>query len=179
MSITVVSADKGMGKTTFVRRCAERAAERGRRVGGIAAPAVFEDGSRVGYDLLDVGAGTQRPLARLAATSAAQSGPKSCGHRCGVYEFDIEALNKGSNAVIAAIRYPCDVVVIDEVGPLEFRGCGWASALQIALNECGIRQKLVIAVRPALVDELPDRFPSPLWSEARVTSPPWPDEFNS
>ncbi|HUU85878.1 MAG TPA: nucleoside-triphosphatase [Phycisphaerae bacterium] len=167
MSVEILSAGRGEGKTTFLCQYLDRLVERGRSVGGIVSLAVFEDGQRIGYDLLDLRSGRRRALARIA--KAPVSPPT-----VGVYQFIEAAINEGNTAVIAAVRDDLDVVAIDEVGPLEFRGQGWAPALETALQECRAEQELIIVVRPALVAELPKRFPSPLWAGARRTSPPWP-----
>jgi hypothetical protein len=91
-----------------------------------------------------------------------------------MYRFDDEALLEGNSAIISDVRAGVTTVVIDEIGPLEFRGGGWAPGLEVALRECVPEQVLIVAVRPALVDGLPRRFPSPLWATARRISPPWP-----
>jgi nucleoside-triphosphatase THEP1 len=69
-----------------------------------------------------------------------------------------------------------DVIAIDEIGPLEFDGKGWALALATALQEIRSEQELVVVVRPSLVGKLSTRFPSALWATARRVSPPWPSQ---
>jgi nucleoside-triphosphatase THEP1 len=128
---------------------------------------VFEGGQRIGYDLIDLRTGTRRTLARVVDEPGAAT-------TVGVYQFDSRAVEEGNAAIIAAVREGLDLVAIDEVGPLEFRGEGWSRALQVCLDECTSQQELVIVVRPSLVDELPARFPSPLWAAAERVSPPWP-----
>ena len=172
MGVRILSAGKGEGKTTFLCGYVAEAADRGQSVGGIASPAVFETGRRLGYDLLDLRRGTRRPLARVTTVPGALPTAESCG----LYEFDAEAVKQGNTAILAAVRERFDVIAIDEVGPLEFRGGGWAPALETALKECDSRQELVITVRPSLLDELSDRFPSSLWADAVRVSPPWPDD---
>ncbi len=167
MRVTIVTASKGEGKTSFLRRTLRIEAERGRTVGGIAAPAVFERGERIGYDLLDLRRGTRRPFARVTPFAILSA-------TVGRYHFDGNAVSEGTAAIISAVRDGLDLIAVDEVGPLEFRGEGWASALEVALSEGVDEQELVIAVRPSLSGELPRRFPSPAWTTATCVSPPWP-----
>jgi nucleoside-triphosphatase THEP1 len=129
---------------------------------------VFKDGRREGYDMLDLRADVRRRLARVteSAKAAVTVGP---------YVFDPAAVEAGNVAIVGAIRDQLDVIVIDEVGPLEFRGLGWAPALRTALSECTDAQELIVVVRPSLIDELPTQFPSPLWDSAMTISPPWPE----
>jgi len=167
MSVSIISARRGEGKTTFLRAYATRAAAEGRLVGGIASPAVFEGDRRIGYDLVDLGHNRRCQLARVV--TAENSAPT-----VGRYHFDDTAVATGNAAILAAVRDGLDVIAVDEVGPLEFRGQGWAPALETALGELNADQELVIVVRVSLADELSARFPSPLWATARRISPPWP-----
>ena len=169
MSLCIISAGRGQGKTTFLRAYASRAAVEGRSVGGIASVAVFKGDQRVGYDLIDLWRNHQRPLARVVTQEDEQP-------TVGMYRFDEPAVTAGNAAIVAAVREGLDVVAVDEIGPLEFRGegCGWAPALQTALAECKPNQELIVVVRASLAAELAARFPSPHWAEARRISPPWP-----
>ncbi|MFH0981042.1 MAG: nucleoside-triphosphatase [Planctomycetota bacterium] len=167
MAVTILSAGRGEGKTTFLRRYAARVAVLGRSVGGIASPAVFEHNQRIGYDLLDLRSGRRRRLARWVTSG---EGPPTVG----AYRFDEAAIAEGNAAIVAAVRDSLEVIAIDEVGPLELRGEGWTPALEIALRESDLERELLIVVRPALVDELARRFLSPLWAAARRVGPPWP-----
>jgi nucleoside-triphosphatase THEP1 len=92
----------------------------------------------------------------------------------GCFQFDDRALAAGNAAITAAIRDRLDVVAIDEIGPLEFRGGGWCPALEIALSEGITSQELILVVRAELVDRLADRFPGPWWTNSWRISPPWP-----
>ena len=167
MILKILSAAKGKGKTSFLLKYIRRMTMDKRLVGGIASPALFEGEKRVGYDLLDVSRGTRRLLAQV--DESGNGNPHT-----GQYRFEPEAIEAGNTAIFTAVRDGFDVVTIDEVGPLEFQGEGWAPALEFALQECRPEQELVVVVRPSLVNELPARFPSPAWSAARRVSPPWP-----
>jgi nucleoside-triphosphatase len=167
MAMRIVTADRRAGKTTFVIRYMSRVAYLGKSVGGIASPAVIEDGRHVGYDLLDLRSGKRRLLARSDKMG------KSCV-TIGPYWFDDAALDEGNDAIISAVHDRVDVIAIDEIGPLEFEEKGWALAFTIALQEILCEQELMVVVRPSLVERLATRFPSALWATARRVSPPWP-----
>jgi nucleoside-triphosphatase len=160
MTLTVVSAERGRGKTTWVCVYADAAVRAGRTVGGIAAPAMGAGGRRVGYDLLDLRTGRRRPLARTVRSAAEVP-------TIGEYRFDDAAWAEGEAAVRDAVEAGLNIIVIDEVGPLEMQGRGWAAALTQALAACSAEQELVVVVRTALRDALPERFPSPWWTAAR------------
>ena len=168
MTLKILTAGRGEGKTTFLVKYARRIAMDKRSVGGIASPALYEGNRRIGYELVDLHEQTRWRLAGLGQVD-------HIGPIVGPFSFDQQAIDAGRNVIISAVRNGFDVVAIDEVGPLEFRGEGWAPALEIALDECRDEQELIIAVRPSLVHELSKRFPSPAWSTAHRISPPWPD----
>jgi len=167
MKVYIVTAGRGQGKTSFVRAYATRMTEAGRSVGGIASPAVFQGDQHIGYDLIDLRYARQRPLARVAH----QPGT---GPMVGKYQFDEAAVAAGNAAIISAVSSGLDVVIVDEIGPLEFRGEGWAPALERVLQAAAGPQEMLVVTRPSLVDRLPTRFPSPLWGTARRVCPPWP-----
>lgn len=164
MSLLVICGPVGAGKTTLLRQQVGVRAAAGQSVGGIASPAVFEDGRRAGYDLIELRTGQRRPLARVAAAPGMTP-------LIGRYWFDEAAIAAGNEAVIGAVRDGLEVIALDEVGPLEFAGGGWAPALDVALAADDGSQELMIVCRSALCDALPDRFPSPRWQGAARVSP--------
>jgi nucleoside-triphosphatase THEP1 len=170
MAVRIVTADRGAGKTTFLIGYMSRVADSGKSVGGIASPAVIEDGRRIGYDLLDLRRRKRRLLARLGKLGKTRT-------TIGPYWFDDDALAEGNAAVISAVHDGLDVISIDEIGPLEFEEKGWARALAVALQELRCEQELMVVVRPSLVERLSTRFPSALWATAKRVSPPWPSRF--
>ena len=167
MNVKIISAGRGIGKTTFLRRYLSHLATRGRAAGGVISPAVFDGDRRIGYDMIDIRSGTQRELARIAV-------PGSARPDVGPYSFDKDAVAAGNASIISALRDKLDIVAIDEVGPLEFRGAGWAPALNVALRECLAEVQLIVVIRESLLNDLPESFPSPVWRSATVVSPPSP-----
>lgn len=165
--LNLLVARRGEGKTTFLREYAACAVRRGLSAGGVAAPALFKEGQRVGYDLIDLRCGSRRPYARISSWSGAV-------RTAGMYWFDEAVEADGNAAIISAIEDRLDLVAIDEVGPREFLGSGLVLALSFALAELGPEQELILVVRPSLVEELPHRFPSPRWESVNRVSPPWP-----
>jgi len=99
----------GVGKSTIVNRIVEEAERLGCRPGGIKAPEVREGGRRVGFLIVDVATGRQGWLARRGAP----------GPRVGSYGVIVEdVLKVGVPALEWAVEH-ADLVVIDEIGPME------------------------------------------------------------
>jgi nucleoside-triphosphatase THEP1 len=141
--LVVLSGESDCGKTTLCAQVAGLAGAAGLDVAGLLSPARRAGGRKVGIDVQDLRSGRRRPLAEARAGSEPDAGPGTEGWR-----FDPEGLAWGAELLGRAT--PCDVLVIDELGPLELlRGQGWRIGLDV-LRAGGYRLALVV-VRPALV----------------------------
>jgi nucleoside-triphosphatase len=139
--LVIVTGPSGSGKTTLCQGVLARARARQLDCAGVLSPARFLDGCKVGIDLLDVRRGEVRPLAEADQ----EPGPV----RTTAYRFHPETLAWGAVVIDAAT--PCDLLLIDELGPLELaRGEGWVGALDVL--RLGRFRLAVVAVRPTLLD---------------------------
>jgi nucleoside-triphosphatase THEP1 len=147
----ILSGDTGSGKTTRAAEVVERLRDRGLRVGGILAPGLLDNGRRTGFDILNLASGESAGLARDGAGGSASHAQWSR------FSFSPEGLALGNRALGPDAR-GADVVLVDEVGPFELAGGGWASALdRIAREYTGI---LVLVVRASIVDAVKRRWGS-------------------
>lgn len=138
--IVILSGAVGSGKTTICRQAADRAEQHGLDCAGILCPARFVGPDKVGIDLLDLRTKQRRSLAEADDQPAAL--------RTGKYRFDVEAMTWGMACLETAC--PCDLLIIDELGPLELeRGEGWVNALDIL--RAGQFEMALVVVRPGLV----------------------------
>ena len=136
--LVVITGPRQAGKTTACRRIAAAAAARGWTVAGVLAPALFQGGRKVGIMATDLRSGESRLLA--TRRSAADGGLG--------YEFDEGTLAWADGVVASAV--PCDLLVVDEIGPLELAtGRGLVSALAVLRG--GMYRRAVVVVRPELV----------------------------
>ncbi|MHB1131330.1 MAG: nucleoside-triphosphatase [Chloroflexota bacterium] len=138
--IVVLTGQRGVGKTTACRRAAELAASRQWRVAGLLSPAILEGAQKTGILITDLRTGRCRRLATLTKKPEATA----LGFR-----FDEDAL-AWANGLLAAAP-PCDLLIIDELGPLELnleRGLTAA----FARLQAGAFQLALVVVRPQLVD---------------------------
>lgn len=139
----LLTAPSGAGKTTFCAELARQARLRGLDVAGILCPPIFENGLKTGILAQDLRSGETRPLAVLAAQSLTPNDQLPLGQ----WLFSTESLAWGNAVLQTAL--PCDLLIVDELGPLEFfRGQGWQAALQILPR--GEYRAAVIVVRPDL-----------------------------
>lgn len=143
--VVVLSGPLHSGKTNFLRRALARWQERGRQVSGYLSIAVTGD-SGTEYDMLDLRDGRLRPFLTRKPLTGAES--------CGPFYFIPEALEQ-ARAIIAAAR-PEELLVVDEVGPLELAGGGVWRALEAVISRPGLR--LLVVVREDLLDEVVARL---------------------
>ena len=103
-------------------------------IGGIITEEVREKGVRRGFRIRDLTRGWEAVLADVALKR---------GPLVGKYRVNLDALNLGEKALLRAVE-SCDLIVIDEVGPMELKSPGFASAVAKAFNS----QKHVMATMP-------------------------------
>jgi nucleoside-triphosphatase THEP1 len=139
--IAILTGPFGCGKTTTCRQLADLARQHGLDCAGIVCPARFDGGRKVGIDLLNLRTGECRPLAE------ADDQPSAL--RTTQYRFGADVMTWG--ATILDTACPGDVLIVDEIGPLELeRGLGWVNALKVLREEQF--DLAVVVVRPSLVD---------------------------
>ena len=157
--VVIVSGPGGSGKTTLCQAVLSCARVRGIDCAGVLSPARFRDGRKIGIDLFDIRRANLSPLA--------EADDKPGAIRTVTYRFHPAALAAGSAALRAAA--PCDLLLVDELGPLELvRGEGWVDALDLLRS--GRFRLAVVVVRPALVESFQSAVPT---TDVRiVTLPP-------
>jgi nucleoside-triphosphatase len=147
--ILLLTGTPGVGKTTVVMKVVDSLRAKGYQVGGMVSREVRSNGVRVGFELIDLASGRSGWLARVDAGT----GPSVGKYRVNL--GDLESI--GANAIICAAE-KCEVVVIDEIGPMELFSESFSEAVQRAVNGA----KLVIAVvhqstRNNLIDSVKNR----------------------
>ncbi len=151
--LVLVSGPIGAGKTTFCLAALAWAGERGWQVAGLVSPPVLNGGIKVGIDAVDLRSGERRRLARR------RTGGSGVGVATASWVFEPETLRWGDQVLAKAL--PCDLLVVDELGPLEFkRGQGWLAGLT-ALDSRQYRLGLA-SIRPELLDLARSRWPDAL-----------------
>jgi nucleoside-triphosphatase len=117
----------GVGKSTVVRKVVERIQQDGVKVGGMTSADLRSGSVRVGFEIRNLMTGEAGVLAHIN---------QGTGPRIGKYHVKTEDLDRiGTGAIISAIKH-ADLVIIDEVGPMELTSRSFKDAVQAALA-CG------------------------------------------
>lgn len=146
----LVVGEPGSGKTSWCREYIDWRRESGSTIGGILSPAIEQQGQRVGSNALDLLTGKKIPFARLSRYRSFKG-----GEVVGDYTISRDGILFACGAIERAVESKCDLVVIDEVGPLELGGKGLMPAVKLALASL---VTVLIVVRSSLKGALQRRF---------------------
>ena len=147
----LVTGGRGSGKSRWCERLVRLALGRGWRVAGVLSPAVFTGDHKTGIDIVDLASGERRRLAE------ARRG-EGDGATTERWRFADAALAWGSEALRTSAAVPFDLLVVDELGPLELqRGTGLVGGMEaVDRLERGVA---CVVVRPTLLDAALQRWP--------------------
>ena len=149
-TIWIIAGERGVGKSSFCLRVASLARQAGWKVSGLLSLAQFEQGEKIAILAHDLLSRENRLLAKLHSSSLSISGP-----RLGNWQFDSNTLAWGNELLKVAL--PCDLLVVDELGPLEFdQGIGWTSGFS-ALGE-GLYKFAMVVIRPEYLPQAHARW---------------------
>jgi len=115
------------GKTTLLESWVASLRTKGLKPAGFLARGLWSEDRRSGFDLIDLGQGTMTPLARRRPQA---EGPAP-------FQFLEPGLQAGARALAPETCAGADLVIVDEVGPLELSGQGWAPFLEPLLQLAG------------------------------------------
>ncbi|MBO8173904.1 MAG: NTPase [Thermococcus sp.] len=139
-----VTGMPGVGKTTLVLKITEDLKKRGFKVGGMITQEVRERGKRVGFKIKALDTNEEGTLAWVG-----EGYP-----RIGKYVVNIEDLNRvGVSAIKRAVQN-ADVIIIDEIGAMEFKSREFAKAVEEALKS---EKPLLATLHRRWVDKFKDK----------------------
>jgi nucleoside-triphosphatase len=131
--LLLLTGSPGIGKTTVLLRTVEALKFKGYSVGGMVSREVRSCGMRVGFEILDLGTNRRGWLAHVN---------QKVGPQVGKYRVNLEDLDVvGAEAILKAVE-ECDVVAIDEIGPMEL----FSEKFRLAVKKAVESNKLVIGV---------------------------------
>lgn len=141
----------GTGKTTACWKALPGLRASGIKMAGFISPPLLDaGGKKTGIEMLNLATGEHHTFARVV-------GPED-GPDVGVYRLEPDAIDWARGVMAAALFSDIDLLVIDEIGPLELhRGGGFAFAIEPLSDPERIPNAIAI-VRWELVEELAERL---------------------
>lgn len=119
-----VTGAPGCGKTTLIRRVVERLRD-GLSIGGIYTEEIREGGVRKGFAIIDIASGRRGTLAHVDL---------GAGPAVGKYRVNLEDIEEIAVPAIEDARRHKDLVVIDEIAPMELTSPGFVEVVRRALK---------------------------------------------
>jgi nucleoside-triphosphatase len=154
--ILLVTGPSGCGKTEWCARLVERARDEGFTAAGVLSPPAMSAGRKTGIELVNLASGEKRRLAILRTLNSKEN-QNTNPLVTEDWEFEASAIEWG-NGVLRNLS-DCDLLVIDELGPLEFHFENGLQESFRVLDEPKFRLACVV-VRPALLAEARQRWPT-------------------
>ena len=150
-SILIISGTRASGKTTFCTSIAQILRSNGWDVAGLLSLPVIKQGEEIAKDAFDIRSGVRRYLG-----SVKLHGQATAEVQTGRWTFDTKTIEWCNTIFQSSI--PCDFLVIDEIGPLEFdQRLGFLEALP-ALDSGEFIHGIVV-IRPHLLAAALQRWP--------------------
>jgi nucleoside-triphosphatase THEP1 len=121
-AVFILAGIPGQGKTTFLRELVKTLIKQGIQVDGFLSEGIEENGIRSGFDLIDISSHERIEIARKI--------PKEGWLRQGHYYFDHNVFENSGERLIKKATDDTQLLVIDEIGPLEMNDGGWAPFIE-------------------------------------------------
>jgi len=144
--VFIITGDINSGKSFLMAKLAEEQKKLGKKTGGIIAEGVFSDGVKTGFDIFEPGSGKKYSLAKTEESRGDIS--------AGKYRFSLESFEKAKEALMDFDEN--SVVFLDEAGPLELDGEGYALCLE-SIMASNI-ESLYLTVRESCVGQIREKF---------------------
>jgi len=131
--ILLLTGNPGVGKTTVVMKVVDSLRAKRYKVGGMVSREVRSNNARIGFEITDLTSGKRGWLAHTDA---------GIGPRVGKYHVEMDDLESvGMRAIVSAVENS-DVVIIDEIGPMELFSRSFRETVERAAGYA----KLVVGV---------------------------------
>ena len=147
--IIIITGEQGSGKTTFLQEMIFGLANNDVQIAGILAEGFWKNYERNHFELIDL-----KSKNRLLYC---QREPKYGWEKLRHFYINPDGQKFGEAALDPKYLKDADIVVIDEIGPFELQGKGWAKAIESILK--GLPELTMIwVVRESLLNEVTAHF---------------------
>jgi len=149
--ITLLTGRVQGGKTTQATLLVNRLVNEGFNVMGFLCPGTFSSGVRSAFSLVNIKTGDRIPMGSVEEPEGWVPYRR--------FHFNPEAFRLGSTWIRDCKTKEPDLVVIDEVGPMELEEMGWWEILQFLCNQKELVQLWI--VREHIIQEVAVKWKIP------------------
>ena len=147
--ITIIAGDREEGKTAFLMKMVEDLIAGGKKVSGFYAIGIHDsEGKRKGFLIRNIATGEE---AEFCISNGSPNWEK-----VGRFQINPVGLAKGYEWMAQAKVTGSDILVIDELGPLEMSGKGWSDLIGKILQE--YPRPMIWTVRRSLAEKMAVRW---------------------
>jgi len=143
-----ITGKKGGGKTTFITEVVSILQKEGLKADGILAPGYWQNNIRSKFDIVDIATNERKILCGMDIENGVEE--------IGRFKFTKEGLAFGRAALFYEKVFDKDLIIIDEVGPLELKGKGWAESIKELLVK--YNKIIILVVRNDAAGEVKNYF---------------------
>lgn len=146
--VIIITGDIRQGKTTFLKNIISDLEKEKIRMAGFLSFGIERNGERAGFDLFSIHSS--------ARTELCTKKPSPSWIRYGSYYFNPEGIEAGNEILNLKNLADKQLVIIDEIGPLELQDNGWAHGIESICNNLSILQ--IWVVRRTLTDQVSKKW---------------------
>jgi len=146
--IWVVTGSQGSGKTSYLLEIVEFLQTEGFRLGGFIAKGTWKNNKRYSFELLDLQTNQQLLFC--------QSEPVTAWKKIEHFYINPAGQHFGETVLDPKNLQGIDLVVIDEIGPFELKGKGWAEAIDRIMEQT--RLPMIWTIREGAVMEVLEKW---------------------
>ena len=115
----------GVGKTSILLKAVEILRAKGYKIGGMVSQEVRKRGVRIGFEIVDVATGMKGWLAHIN---------QAVGPSVGKYRVNLSDLNNIGVSSIIKAGEEADIIIVDEIGPMELFSTNFKNAVIGVIN---------------------------------------------
>ena len=157
--LVVFYGPRNIGKTSLLMKVVPHLQQSGFKVSGVISPPVFRNQEKVGIQIQNIATGEIRNLAQRRQERYVQDATPG-------YAFDDRNLHWGD--VVLKNAVPGQVLIIDELGPLEIKfGRGWQAGVKAVTS--GEYDLCIVVLREELHEMVRETWDVAAWVEFQPT----------
>lgn len=121
----LVTGPPRSGKTTAIDRAVTTLRDNGYDPGGVYCPEILDDGTRVGFAIVDVRTDRRKVMGHVDFRS---------GPRVAKYRIDVPAIDEICGGALPRALEGSDFIIIDEIAPMEIESDVFVTEVRRALD---------------------------------------------